>query len=1112
MKDGDPTIESPELPDTRPSDPAGEASEIEGLGTIDPEHYLISQEFARGGLGRILRAFDRRLGRQVALKELISRTPNLEGRFNREVMLTARLQHPSIVPVYEAGRWPSGDPFYAMKLVDGRSLADIIEDRDSLEGRLALLPAVIDVAEAIAYAHSERIIHRDLKPANVLLGPFGETVVIDWGLAKDLRAADKVNVGTAPPNGDSPAPRGYDTADGIIVGTVHYMPPEQAYAKDVDERSDVYALGAILYEVLTGLRPYEDVPSEEVLRMVRSSPPKPVDELAPRVPSELVTIVEKAMARRPGDRYPTAQEMAEELKRFTTGQLVGAHHYTLFETLWRFVDKNSAAFTVGFTAFLLLLAFSAWSFGNVAEQKRVAEERVREMVLEKASSLLETDPTSALAWLKQLDEIPAGAATIAADALDRGVARFVFRGHQGPVDALSIASNSRTVASVGADRTLRIWDLDDGTEREFVGHTDRTTNVALSRDGRWAATSSNDLTVRLWNLETGEVRVLRGHTGKVQRVLFSPNDRRLVSLGSDDTIRIWPVGEDSEALVLKATSDRNLDATFTPNGESLVTSSHQGSIVVWDLESGHARTLIGHEGTVESIAISPDGMQLASGGSDGTVRLWFLASGDSDVVSRHQAMVRSVRFSPDGKYLASAGLDQVVKLLDLSTWRTKDLTGHEERITRIEFSADGRFLATASWDKTARVFDLEAGDSKILRGHGDVVSDLGWAQEGRLLVTASWDETLRVFEMEPPRQRVLRGHEIGVQAVAFSPDGLEVASGGYDNMVRIFDLQTKKSEVLIGHTDHVLDLRYSRDGRHLASSSDDETVRLWDTDSLESRVLQGHTEGVQNIEFSPDARHLASGGEDDAIWLWDVETTKGTAFEGHQGDVTDLDFSPDAQVLVSASRDATIRLWRVGPVDSAWFRREGRETGSRRVRIFRGHDDEVNGVAFSPVTAQIASVSSDRTLRIFDIATGRNRILLTADAPLILVRYSADGRYLFAASAGKSAYLCAAKAGRCDLLSGHSTMIRDAEFDRFNTALVTVSGDHTLRVWDLETQENRVFYGHRAPIFAVDLSLDGALIATASGDTEVRLWPLQLPPRPERLSAWLSNVTAEIAQ
>src|SRR6185369_14268601 len=156
------------------------------LPLIPQDRYDVRDEFARGGLGRIFRAHDRRLARPVAVKQLIAGGSEAARRFIREALITARLQHPAIVPIYEAGRWPSGEPFYAMKLVSGRSLDQVIKQKKTLVERLTLLPNIIAVAEAMAYAHSQRIIHRDLKPANVLVGSFGETVLIDWGLAKDL--------------------------------------------------------------------------------------------------------------------------------------------------------------------------------------------------------------------------------------------------------------------------------------------------------------------------------------------------------------------------------------------------------------------------------------------------------------------------------------------------------------------------------------------------------------------------------------------------------------------------------------------------------------------------------------------------------------------------------------------------------------------------------------------------------------------------------------------------------------------------------------------------------------------------------------------------------------
>ncbi len=224
-----------------------------------------------------------------------------EPRFVAEALVTARLQHPSIVPVYEAGRWPGGEPFYAMKLVSGRSLADVIAERKTLEERLALLPHVLAVAEAIAYAHTERIIHRDLKPANVLVGDFGETVVIDWGLAKDLAREE----GTEPTGAADTPLRSRRTERitrlGTVMGTPAYMPPEQAAGRPVDERADVYALGAILYHLLAGTRPYEGNSSEQVLQRVVQGPPPPLTERQKCIPADLLAIVAQgdgARARR----------------------------------------------------------------------------------------------------------------------------------------------------------------------------------------------------------------------------------------------------------------------------------------------------------------------------------------------------------------------------------------------------------------------------------------------------------------------------------------------------------------------------------------------------------------------------------------------------------------------------------------------------------------------------------------------------------------------------------------------------------------------------------------------------------------------------------------------
>jgi hypothetical protein len=237
-------------------------------------------------------------------------------------MLTARLQHPSIIPVHEIGRFASGAPFFAMKLVHGQSLRDAIRERPTLEQRLELLPNVLAVADAIAYAHSERVIHRDLKPSNVLIGAFGETVVIDWGLAKDLDVDDCHDA-------SSDATRDLAAIDatntGAVLGTPAYMPPEQALGQPVDERADVYALGALLYHVIAGVPPFEGRDAADVVGKVVGTSPPPIAAMVSSVPADLVAIVGRAMARSKDDRYADARALAADLRRFQLGQIPNAH-------------------------------------------------------------------------------------------------------------------------------------------------------------------------------------------------------------------------------------------------------------------------------------------------------------------------------------------------------------------------------------------------------------------------------------------------------------------------------------------------------------------------------------------------------------------------------------------------------------------------------------------------------------------------------------------------------------------------------------------------------------------------------------------------------------------
>ncbi|HUQ04837.1 MAG TPA: WD40 repeat domain-containing serine/threonine protein kinase [Kofleriaceae bacterium] len=380
----------------------------------DPARYDIVAEHGRGGLGRVFRARDKELGRDVALKELLSRGSTTELRFFREALITARLEHPGIVPVHEAGRWPDGTPFYAMKLVAGRPLKALIDDCKTLEDRLALLPHVIAVADAIAYAHDRKIIHRDLKPSNIIVGDFGETVVIDWGLAKDISdqapADDPVEDGPFRTAAPGPAGDGVTVA-GSVVGTPAYMSPEQARGDLVDERTDVYAIGAILRE-LTGTRS----------------------------PRDLAAIAHKCLEASPATRYASAREIAVDLRRFVNGARVHAQRYSTARLLWMWVRRHrtraiAIAAALAATAITGLLSLSSVLASRdrarrnqalaETESRRSAEERVK-AVQALAELTLVKDPTEAARLANELPDLPA-TDLLRRRAAAAGIANQTFR-------------------------------------------------------------------------------------------------------------------------------------------------------------------------------------------------------------------------------------------------------------------------------------------------------------------------------------------------------------------------------------------------------------------------------------------------------------------------------------------------------------------------------------------------------------------------------------------------------------------------------------------------------------------------------------------------------------
>ena len=395
--------------------PASATTILPPLPIVPEEHYKPDREIARGGMGRIIAAEDQRLGRRVALKELLEPAGDALGRFQREALITARLQHPGIVPVYEAGRWPSGEPFFAMKLVSGRPLDRVIAEARTLPDRLALLPRIAAAADAMAYAHSQRVVHRDLKPGNVLIGDFGETVVIDWGLAKDLDAGDSPESGERLPRAASAKQSATTSTEsstltvaGAVMGTPAYMAPEQARGEPVDQRADVFALGAMLYHLLAGVPPYNARTATDVIAAAALGKVVPLVEREDGAPRDLVAIVERAMAPDPDARYPHAGELADELRRFLTGQLVSAHRYTTGQRIARYVKKHRAAVTIAVFAVVAFAVTGAFAVRKILYERDAAQyERTladtRRQAAEKLIDKMQSDVKERLVTIGRLD-------------------------------------------------------------------------------------------------------------------------------------------------------------------------------------------------------------------------------------------------------------------------------------------------------------------------------------------------------------------------------------------------------------------------------------------------------------------------------------------------------------------------------------------------------------------------------------------------------------------------------------------------------------------------------------------------------------------------------------
>ncbi len=986
-----------------------------------------ASDLGRGGIGRVLLVYDRNLDREVALKELLpdqkragESNPSLAtARFLREAQITGRLEHPSILPVHELGKRADGTLYYTMKLVRGRTLGRALADCLAGKERLQLLPHFVDLCQAVAYAHDRGVVHRDIKPHNVMLGEFGETILLDWGLAKIKGGTELFTPAESAGVIDAPAGDPELTGSGTMLGTPAYMSPEQAAGEldEVDERSDIWSLGAVLYTILTGETlthtPSAEFEADTVVDAVAQGQWAGA-QVKVGVSGELASICQKALNYDKDLRYARAKDLAADVQAFLTGGQVSAYEYATWELVKRFAAKHKLPLLLSSLVAVLLIVAGLAAYLQVARERNLAVaarhfERLRraESQWEGArAARMSGDMLEARAKLRgsleAVDSAPGRALWWKMSKLP-----LVWKKNMGAlVFALAYAPDGQQIAVGTVDRAVYIFDAHTrATKKILRGHGDQVRFLAFAPDGKTLASCGWNGEIWLWDLPQGRGRRFPVSEGSGYHLAFSPDGKFLAVSGPGSSAELWQVATGKKTLVLSGHEGEVRSVDFSPNGQWLATGSKDRTVRLWQARTGAwLRTMIGHQHAVRKVAFSPDSSLLLSLSGRASARIWTLnAPGPPRLVPADSTPIQDATFAPDSKVLALADRTGLVHLHSLAEGKTLRSFPHDGPVHALAFSPDSRNLATADAAKVVWVWDLGVeSEKRRLIGHQDSVNGIAFSPDGKTLASCSYDQTVRLWEVASSRQDA-RVHRLAYAGwgLHFSPDGRYLAAGTVNRNIWIWDrYKQQRLAPLAGHDGVVFQVVFSPDGKTLASASSDKTIRLWDIESGRSRhVLLGHTGSVRDVRFSPDGRVLASAGTDRSIRVWEVASGRAIrTLEGHTDEVWGVAFSPDGKMLASSSSDGTVRWWNwrrgnsrlLGWVEGRAYyldvSPDGRTVGvpsstgksylfdvsqSGAPRVLSGHRGEANFLRFSPDGARLATSSDDGTVRLWNVASAK---------------------------------------------------------------------------------------------------------------------------------------------